>query len=287
MAASKDSDLISRLGLDKIDLNSPPFIDELLTHLPQHLVKELSSYLNAQNKSKLIFTLYEHVDAKNMKPFVPEFDDLLRLYYLVRTRKCLNVLEFGLGYSTLFMSLAIALNSKQYSSITDKIARREKPYIHFSVDSNRKWIKHFERTHLRYTSPNIKDAINIVYSRVKMGTISGRICTFYDNIPNIYPDLIYLDGPDQFSPQGDISGISTRSPDRMPMAGDVLRFEHFLQPGTLLIIDGRAANARFLACNLQRNWIYQYYVDADQHIFLLDEDPLGVFNAALISHINS
>ena len=79
-----------------------------------------------------------------------------------------------------------------------------------------------------------------------MNMFNNRVCTYYDPIPNICPDLIYLDGPDQFSPEKDIRGISTRHQDRMPMSGDILTFEHFLQPGTLIIVDGRTANARFL-----------------------------------------
>jgi len=287
MAVSKVDDLVARLGLNEVDLNSPQFKDELLAHLPGHLAREFSNYLNSENKTRLQFSLYEHVDANNKTPFLPEFDDLLRLHHLVRTRKCLNVLEFGLGYSTLFISIGISLNSKQHASKTCDIIRRQRPYSHFAVDSNRNWIRHFRKVHLKYSSPEVKEVININFSRVHMGSFNGKICTFYETIPNICPDLIYLDGPDQFSPKGEISGISTRSPDRMPMAADILRFEHFLQPGTLLIIDGRAANARFLACNLQRNWIYQYYDDADQHIFLLDEEALGIFNANLIAHINS
>ena len=35
------------------------------------------------------------------------------------------------------------------------------------------------------------------------------------------------------------------------MSADILVFEHFLQPGTLIVVDGRAANARFLKTNLE------------------------------------
>ena len=80
------------------------------------------------------------------------------------------------------------------------------------------------------------------------------MCTFYDDVPNICPDLIYLDAPDQFSPKGEIRGLSLRSPDRLPMAADILTLEHFLLPGTLIVVDGRTANARFLKSNFQRNW---------------------------------
>jgi len=64
----------------------------------------------------------------------------------------------------------------------------------------------------------------------------------------------------------------------MPMAADILVFEHFLTPGTLIVTDGRTANARFLRANLQRDWVYHHDASADQHYFELLEVPLGVYN---------
>ena len=40
----------------------------------------------------------------------------------------------------------------------------------------------------------------------------------------------------------------------MPMSCDILKIEHFLKPGTIIVVDGRAANSRFIKKNLQRNW---------------------------------
>ena len=68
------------------------------------------------------------------------------------------------------------------------------------------------------------------------------------------------------------------------MSGDILSFEHFLHPGTLIIVDGRTANARFLKCNLQRNWSYSYSEEWDQHFFELLEEPLGIYNKAMIDY---
>lgn len=64
----------------------------------------------------------------------------------------------------------------------------------------------------------------------------------------------------------------------MPMTGDLLRIEHFLTPGTVVVFDGRAANARFFGSNIQRGWDYQYDAHFDQHLFILNEEPLGRLN---------
>ena len=44
----------------------------------------------------------------------------------------------------------------------------------------------------------------------------------------------------------------------MPMLCDILKFEHFLTPGTIILSDGRSANIRFLLSNFQRNWFHIY-----------------------------
>lgn len=65
----------------------------------------------------------------------------------------------------------------------------------------------------------------------------------------------------------------------VPILGNVLRFEHYLLPGTIILLDGRAANARFLKSNFQRNWKFvDLYKEYDLGLFYLDEKPLGEVN---------
>lgn len=140
-----------------------------------------------------------------------------------------------------------------------------------AVENDEEWVKTCqERNKLEHTHYHISDC--------RMTTFSGRICTRFDTLPNICPDFIYIDGPGQFTVLGDSFGISTNHPDRLPMAADVLAIEHFLLPGTLIVVDGRTANARFLKSNFQRSWLYWHDVEADQHFFELMEKPLGRFN---------
>jgi hypothetical protein len=64
----------------------------------------------------------------------------------------------------------------------------------------------------------------------------------------------------------------------MPMSADILRFEFFLEPGTLILVDGRTQNARFLKAYLKRNWAYQHDPIGDIHYFELQENALGPYN---------
>ncbi|WP_137388264.1 class I SAM-dependent methyltransferase [Rhodoligotrophos defluvii] len=220
---------------------------------------------------------YDSVDPANKTPFPPQWRDLVRLHRLVRDRKVMTILEFGVGWSTLVLAHALACNEVAYGQQIDGL-RKATPFELFSVDDMAEFI---EST--RQMMPeHLRARVTLQFSPCAMGTFNGRICTYYETLPNICPDLIYLDGPSQFSVTGDVRGISTRAKDRMPMAADLLTLEHFLLPGTLVLVDGRTANARFLRANFQRNWRYTHDSESDVHLFELTEPPLGKINQAQI-----
>ena len=229
---------------------------------------------------KIIYDKDFSVDQHNKVPYPPEIDDLARLHYITVSRKVTTILEFGVGKSSVILSDALRINKNRDYKFTFNNLRRGNLYECHSIDNYQQWINECKK--------NIPDDLldnkylNLHISNVSTSEFCGRICTYYERLPNISPDLIYLDGPDQYSPVGEIRGLSTRHKDRMPMAADILSFEHFLQPGTLIIIDGRTANARFLKSNFQRNWSHLYVEEWDQHFFELLEKPLGIYNKQMI-----
>tara|TARA_B100000073_G_C23723261_1_gene568373 strand:- start:1237 stop:2052 length:816 start_codon:yes stop_codon:yes gene_type:complete len=219
----------------------------------------------------------KHTDILNLDPGkkVPhqaELDDLIRLHYLITSRKVTTILEFGVGKSTYVFNDALEQNKSKYLSFVKNNLRRSNPFECHSIDNNKDWIKHTKKDF-----PYL-DNVVFYHSECEMSTFNSRVCTFYKNIPNVCPDFIYLDAPDQWSPVGDIRGVSTNHPDRLPMSADILALEHFLLPGTMIVLDGRTANARFLKCNFQRDWDYYHDSEFDQHFFELNEDPLGKIN---------
>jgi hypothetical protein len=219
--------------------------------------------------------VFDSVDPYNKVPFPAEFVDLVRLHFLVRERKVINILEFGVGKSTAVFNDALIKNYHEHYEYVIKNLRKVDPFRCVSVDNSEHWINLVKQSY------NL-DRVTLQYSEVIMGQFNGRICTYYESMPNVCPDLIYLDGPGQQNAKGDIRGIHTRDMERLPMAADLLAIEHFLLPGTLIVVDGRAANARFLKANFQRNWDYSYSRDFDQHFFELIESPLGPYNARQI-----
>ena len=58
------------------------------------------------------------------------------------------------------------------------------------------------------------------------------------------------------------------------MSSDILKIENFLLPGTIILVDGRKANARYLKRNLKRQWKYKEDPYSDQTFLLLVEKPL-------------
>ena len=120
-----------------------------------------------------------------------------------------------------------------------------------------------------------------------MTTYKKRFATEYSKIPMCNPDFIYLDGPGQFNVKNKIFGFNTAHPDLMPMSCDILKIEYFLTPGTIIIVDGRSANAKFLKDNFQRRWMYKHDKKNDQHIFLLKDPILGKLNQNQINFYNN
>ena len=72
-----------------------------------------------------------------------------------------------------------------------------------------------------------------------MTKFNGRYCTEYLNHPLCNPDFIYIDAPHQWGIENKIQNFTTAHFSMMPMMCDVLKFEHFLTPGTIIVTDGR------------------------------------------------
>jgi hypothetical protein len=267
-------DLKDRLFLDRATGQSLDY-DQWYLEQNLHQLFNIERLAAESIDRKLKKDIYTSVDEDNTTPLPPELDDLTRLHFLVRNRRVTTILEFGVGKSTRVLAKGLQQNEAIYGDYVREKLRRGNPFELHTIDNNLKWLEH-----VREELPDeLRPMIHLHYSAVEMTTFNGRACTMYKELPNICPDLIYLDGPDQYSTNGDVRGISTRAVDRLPMAADILLIEPFLLPGTLIVVDGRTANARFLRNNLQREWEYHHFEEEDIHAFELVEAPLGTINA--------
>ena len=244
--------------------------EDYLSKNPFHksLGVDLSTYGEVDRNHQ--YSTFFSVDPDLEESFPVELDDLIRLHYLVTSRKVTTILEFGVGPSSCVFDHALKKNKVFLDNVSTNL-RRSNLFECHSLDNNQHWIDICKKN---FTTDNV----NYHHCECIVSTFNDRICTYFAPLPNICPDLIYLDAPDQFSPTGNIRGISTNHADRLPMSADILALEHFLLPGTLIVVDGRTANARFIKANLQRNWSYWHSDEFDQHFFELTEQPLGVYN---------
>ncbi|MBC6994148.1 class I SAM-dependent methyltransferase [Neolewinella lacunae] len=220
------------------------------------------------------------VDPANRVPFPAELDDLIRLHFLCLNRRVTTVLEFGVGKSTQVFARALAHNEREHGAYVQQHLRRAHPFQLFAVDNFPDWVEACRAA----LPPAEAGRVHFTVTEVEMTTFNDRICTAYRSLPNVCPDLIYIDGPSQFGVVGDVRGITTATTDRLPMAADVLMLEPFLLPGTLILLDGRTANARFLKNNFQREWSYREFPDLELHAFELTEAPLGRINRAQLDY---
>ena len=141
-----------------------------------------------------------------------------------------------------------------------------------SIESSEKWMKN---TKEKIKNAGLENFADVVFSKVKIAEYEGQICHFYDNLPDVVPDFVYLDGPDPSTVEGNISGLSFQNPKRTVMSGDILKYESTLLPGFFMIVDGRTNNARFLERMLKRTYDVQYHEGADVTTFELNEPRLG------------
>jgi Methyltransferase domain len=217
---------------------------------------------------------YDAVSGQRTAPFPPDVEDLARIHKMIRDRHSFTVLEFGVGYSTLVIADALQKNEADWESLPNKPAIRNRfPFQVFSVDASEHWVASAKARIPKSLEPRI----HLHHSSVRIGTFQERMCHFYDNLPDVVADLIYLDGPAP-NVQGSINGMSFQCDERTVMSGDLLLMEPILLPGTLILVDGRTNNARFLQRNFQRNWKMTYDREGDVTTFELVEDRLGPYN---------
>ena len=210
----------------------------------------------------------------NKQPHLPELKDLYFLYQMIVLNNRTTVLEYGCGWSTLIMHLALLKNQQRFKG--KSFTRCAAPYDLFCIDNSKKYLAISKRRINKYSNKNKK--VKFFYSEALMTKFNNRYCTEYKNHPLINPDFIYIDGPSQWTVNNRIENFTVNNFSMMPMICDILKFEHFLTPGTIIVTDGRTANARFLKTNFQRNWKHLHHKNNDQHYFYLNEKPLGKWN---------
>ena len=233
-----------------------------------YLIKKVSEDSLSTNYRK--FLENEKKRKKKLLPY--ELDDLCRLHWIVLSRKVLTTLEYGSGFSTIFIADACFILSHYFNEEINGM-RVEKKFHTFSLEESSKFLSITKKRIPRFLS----NYITLIHSRINIAEYQNKFTTRYSKTPNIAPDFIYLDGPSTDLKKR-FKGFSFNHISRFPMSSDLLYIEYFLEPGTFIIVDGRTANARFLKDHFKRRWKYYHDNVSDCHYFELIESPLGPYN---------
>lgn len=202
-------------------------------------------------------------------------DDLARIHKIIRKRKPFTTMEFGVGFSTYVIANALRQNHQEWLALEDKPKiRNSKAFKHYSVDSNQHWLEHTKNQ----IPEDLGEYVTFHHSTCSIGTYQDQICHYYDVLPDVIADFIYLDGPDPKDVQGSINGMTFQCPERTVMSGDLLLMESTFLPGTFIIVDGRTNNCRFLINNFKRNYATKWDQKGDITTFELIEERLGKYN---------
>lgn len=175
--------------------------------------------------------------------------DILELHNITKknceiNKRFLNILEFGCGVSTI--SMAYALSKEKYKG---KI---------YACESDKKWA---DLTNDAIIKLNLDEYCEILYSVPNIELFNNTPVSFFQKLPNISPDLIYIDGPTTRSVEGNIKGLTMKGL-KYIVAADTLLYEYSLWQGAKIIVDGRVNNKKFLENSLKRKYKkYENYID--------------------------
>ena len=163
--------------------------------------KKIQSYMNFFELDYLLKEIQDDriknknpkylIQVKNneKKPLPYELPDLCRLHWLVLARKVFNTLEIGSGFSTVFIADAKYILKNYFGKV--KNIRCDKQFHIYSVGEN----KHFLNVTKKRISKKLKSHISLIFNKVNIINYQGKFALKHENLPNISPDLIYLDGP--------------------------------------------------------------------------------------------
>jgi len=143
-------------------------------------------------------------------------------------------------------------NKKKYKKV---FTRCGTPFNSYVVDNNKKYINICQKRIKKHSTDH--KFVRYCFSHVRMTKFNNHFATEYTKHPLVNPEFIFLDGPSQFVGfKKKIDNFTVRHFSMMPMLCDILKFEHFLTPGTIILSDGRSADIRFLLSNFKNQNVY-------------------------------
>ena len=108
---------------------------------------------------------YETFDTVNKnfnQLFYIDWNDLIFLHKIIIKHKIINVMEFGIGYSTIVMAHALSLNKKKYFHFVKKELRKEKLFKCVSLDNDKKYVEIYKK---KLSKMNLIKSSNFIFPK--------------------------------------------------------------------------------------------------------------------------
>ena len=205
-----------------------------MKHLPYIIARHLDRFREAPTCPAGEF---DWLVAGDPDEFPPVLDDLWFLAVTCRERRPEVILEFGVGWSTVVL------------------AREAVPGELHTIDASQYWLDN-TMNKMQPPRPNV----TLHQSEVGCHSINRELVSVFQRLPDIEPDLIYIDAPTRDQVLGSVHGLTFDH--RPPVSADLLLYESTLKPGAFVVIDGRDRTVDFLARALKRRWKIKRYPKA-------------------------
>jgi len=206
--------------------------------------------------------IYKYFISGNKDEYKPIFINQKNIFELIISRKPKCILEFGSGFSTI--SIALALRENEKNGFFGQL---------YTIEAEKFWLKNTEDK----LPPELKKYVTFHYSSCSVSTFNNQLVSHFDNLPNISPNFIYLDGPNPESVRGKICGLGffetnsnfkgdgiTKTDEgnrwnRRGVNADILLYESSSPSDFFILVDRGYVNMNFLINNLK----YKYTVKKD------------------------
>lgn len=226
--------LLDARGLDGEELNS------FVNGIREAYARRNQGQKQAQHKlyELGIMELIAEIDVQRPKALKPDCLDLLYLHELITTHKPKLVIEYGSGWSTYVLAHAL---------------QRNKNGKLISIDGD----KHWANVNTQALPSRFQDICEIRYSQPTIQVLNNQAVYIHDYMPSDIPDIVYVDGPACSSPV-------------VPVSADALMLEERMEPGALVVVDGRHDNVLCFSQQWKRPWKAESF-----GLRCVDNDPLG------------
>ena len=165
------------------------FIQLLLSVIKKKFIPYYERRAEDFFKSKNIYKYFLSGHNSEVKP---DFVDLKNIFELITSRKPRCVLEFGVGFTTICICLALKENEE--NGFNGQL---------YTVDAEEFWLANTESK----LPSDLKKYVTFHHSPCSVTIINNQLVTRFENLPNVSPNFIYVDGPRPSSVKGKIHGL--------------------------------------------------------------------------------